>query len=316
MSDVVSGRGLALPSLVLPPGAFRLLLALAVVVSHVSRLDIGRLAVLLFFLLSGYWTTKIFTAKFGPCQIRRYYASRYLRVFPLFLIATLGAAWLLHKPLHFENFSLLGVGSSDNDPTGVSWSLDVELQFYLLLPLILTALALPRLAIAFGVAALAVLGWWLDNRYGVTTLAKYLPAFLIGVLIQRHAWTPSERIANLSLLGFGAMTAITAFTPFITKIGTDPFDQDIWAVAWMAPLVPYVARSLTVRGGRMDRDFGNWSFPLYLVHFPIIAYATAHYGQAMPVKIAAAGVACLLALAIYYAVDRPIDAWRVRLTER
>ncbi|HEX5264198.1 MAG TPA: hypothetical protein VFW13_11760, partial [Phenylobacterium sp.] len=49
---------------VVAPGAFRLILAAAVAVSHVSRLDIGRLAVLLFFFLSGYWTARIWAEKF------------------------------------------------------------------------------------------------------------------------------------------------------------------------------------------------------------------------------------------------------------
>jgi len=47
-----------------PPGLFRFLLALAVVVSHLSKLDIGRMAVLLFFFLSGYWVSKIWITKF------------------------------------------------------------------------------------------------------------------------------------------------------------------------------------------------------------------------------------------------------------
>ncbi len=60
----------ALPtSVVLPPGQFRLLLAFAVVLSHISNFDVGRLAVMLFFALSGYWTARIWEEKFEARRI-------------------------------------------------------------------------------------------------------------------------------------------------------------------------------------------------------------------------------------------------------
>ena len=78
---IVGVRGL-----VLPPGLFRLLLAAAVLLSHLSRFDVGRLAVLLFFYLSGYWVTRVWQAKFGPRATLRFYAARYLRIAPLYLL--------------------------------------------------------------------------------------------------------------------------------------------------------------------------------------------------------------------------------------
>jgi peptidoglycan/LPS O-acetylase OafA/YrhL len=303
--------------LVLPPGAFRLLLAAAVVVSHVSRLDIGRLAVLLFFYLSGYWVTSVWTTKFGGEARARFYLSRYLRILPLFLLASLGASLLRHWPLKPINFALLGLASTNADPTGVSWSLDIELQFYLLLPILAGLLATHRKwLIVAGTGLATLLGCWIEARFHVLTVAKYLPAFLLGVSTFTEAWKPSQRTALWSLAGFLAVTAITALTPFIDKTRAKPFDQDIWSFLWLLPLVPYVARSLSVRAGALDRDLGNLSFPLYLVHYPIIASAAASFGQSGPVKAAAVGLSLLIAVAVYLGADRPIDAWRIRLTER
>src|SRR4051812_48778350 len=78
--------GVGRESLVMPPGAFRLLLAALVVASHITHFDIGRIAVLLFFYLSGYWVTKVWVEKFGQRNTLRFYAARYLRIAPLYLL--------------------------------------------------------------------------------------------------------------------------------------------------------------------------------------------------------------------------------------
>ena len=45
------------------PGLLRLTLALFVVVSHLTRYEIGRPAVFVFFMLSGYWVMKMYAEK-------------------------------------------------------------------------------------------------------------------------------------------------------------------------------------------------------------------------------------------------------------
>src|SRR4051794_30382532 len=85
-------------SLVMPPGAFRLLLAGLVVASHITHFDIGRIAVLLFFYLSGYWVTKVWVEKFGQRHMLRFYAARYLRIAPLYLLVMVVAALALGSP--------------------------------------------------------------------------------------------------------------------------------------------------------------------------------------------------------------------------
>jgi peptidoglycan/LPS O-acetylase OafA/YrhL len=146
---------------VLPPGAFRLVLALAVVASHVTPLDIGRLAVLAFFFLSGFWSSRIWAQKFGSGATLRFYAARWLRIAPLYLLVLLTWAAIRGTPLHPENFTLFGVATTDRDPLRVSWSLDIELQFYLLLPLLfgLVAEASAGLTI-LGALAMGAAGCW------------------------------------------------------------------------------------------------------------------------------------------------------------
>lgn len=301
---------------VLSPGAFRLVLAAAVVLSHLSTLDIGRLAVLLFFYLSGYWTNRIWAEKFESRAITRFYGARYLRIAPLYLIVAVGAAVARHIPLQPENLMLFGVASTLHDPTHVAWSLDIELQFYLLLPFIAAFLAVSRAAVAIvGAVLMCAAGFWLRHVTGVASVIMYMPAFVLGALTFSKAWRPSARSAALGAAGFAALTLATAFTPFISKNAVDPFDRDVYATLWMLPLLPYVARSLTQRSSPLDRHLGNLSYPLYLVHFPLISLLSIHLGPSVGARLAIAALAAVTSVAIYVVVDRPLDRWRVRLTE-
>jgi peptidoglycan/LPS O-acetylase OafA/YrhL len=307
---------LELGKTILPPGAVRLLLAFTVVASHDSRFDIGRLAVLVFFYLSGYWVGKVWVEKFGSKGLFRFYVARYLRIAPLYLIVMFSSAWLLATRFSIENITVFGVASSDTDPLGVSWSLDVELQFYVLLPLILPLFQ--RYPVWAGVIgfAVSVFAWLVFGSTSLVTAFQYLVPFILGMLTYTCAWRPSERFAIASLVSFGLVTLGVYFTSFIDKNIPDPFDRDIFATAWMLPLLPYVARSLSVKGGAADRHFGNLSFPLYLVHYPAITWMTSLLGHGVPGRLSGIVLATVAATILYFALDRRIDSWRVALTER
>ena len=76
----------------LAPGWFRLLLAFVVVLYHTRRIVfIGYWAVFVFFVLSGYWLHEMYRDKFSRAvrPITTFYASRILRVYPVFAVATL-----------------------------------------------------------------------------------------------------------------------------------------------------------------------------------------------------------------------------------
>jgi peptidoglycan/LPS O-acetylase OafA/YrhL len=299
------------PNIVVPPGAFRLLLAAAVVLSHVSHLDIGIIAVVLFFYLSGYWVSKVWDEKFEGRNAPMFYLARYLRIAPLYLLVLITAALALGMPLAPRYLALLGVASATRgNPLVVAWSLDIELQFYLLLPLMVAAArrASPALVMV-GAVAISAVTWVVDP--GVVTVFRFLPIFAAGLLTYRTDWRPSERTAGLSVIAFAGACALAALTPFIDKTSPDPFNHEIFAMLWAAPLLPYVARSLHVRGAKMDRHLGNISYPLYLVHAPVISVLLSHGGN-RPEGVA---LACIVAVALYMIVDRPVDALRVRLTE-
>lgn len=305
---------------VVPPGQFRMILALAVVASHVTPWEVGRLAVLLFFVLSGYWVTHIWDAKFGPGKVWAFYGARFFRIYPLYLLAVIGSAWHLSRPLQWEDVTLLGVANVRDDVLAVSWSLDIELQFYLALPLIIWGLrkASPVVALGLTMAAAAV-AWLIHSHAGPVTLLQYLPAFVLGMLIRDARWTPGPRIALLGLAVFVAAGVALVVSPMthglLDKTAADPIDRDIFSFLWMAPLLPYVARSVAIPSGPLDRRLGDLSYPLYLVHLPVIDLVTAHVGFGRLGKAAGVLAALLLALLLHLVLDRPAEALRRRVFE-
>jgi peptidoglycan/LPS O-acetylase OafA/YrhL len=296
---------------ILPPGAFRMVLAMAVVISHVTRADIGRIAVLLFFFLSGFWVSKIYKGEFGRTDWRRFYASRWLRIAPLYFIVLTAYAFLRGDVIHPSSLTIFGLYTAKRDPLGVAWSLDIELQFYLLLPLFfVVAHRLSMTARVLLTAALTAAGWWVHSRFGLGTVFMYLPTFALGALTEQTGWAPGPKAAAASLVGFGAVTVAFALIPytstFLDKTVPDPFDRDLFSMVWMLPILPYVAQSLAHKSSRLDRDVGNWSYPLYLVHWPLIALFVG-WGLS---KWLAVPFALAIALALFYGPDQIFERHR------
>jgi peptidoglycan/LPS O-acetylase OafA/YrhL len=133
-------------------GLFRLFLAAVVVVHHSFPLRLGAWAVYAFFILSGFWISQMWQHRYAhtPNQLLTFMVSRWWRLAPIFLVCTAlsvvssfflqggdslhggnGPAWWLRQLLVAGSN---GVGT-DLPP---SWSLDVEMQFYLVAPQLIT----------------------------------------------------------------------------------------------------------------------------------------------------------------------------------
>jgi peptidoglycan/LPS O-acetylase OafA/YrhL len=189
------------------PGFFRLALAMVVFVHHVSRLALGGAAVYLFFVLSGFWIAKMWRTEYVSTRSPyfTFVVSRVWRLWPVFFL-TAGLGMLLWRlsgqavspPLAFSTVAIFGY-SMQVVPNVPGWSLDIELQFYVLAPLLLWlgARSKPFLIAALGLTAFA----WLSPVPG---LPRYLPLFLLGVLYERDQRPISTGLA----LGGAALTLL------------------------------------------------------------------------------------------------------------
>ncbi|AKQ42352.1 hypothetical protein CP97_10420 [Aurantiacibacter atlanticus] len=308
-------RNFLADALVIPPGAFRLLLAFLVFVSHVSRVNTGRLGVILFFVLSGYWITRIWREQYKETSVGWFYLGRYLRLMPVYL-AIVFCAWLIFGGSIWPNLRLFGIATTGGDVLGVSWSLDIELQFYVLLPLLLMTVAtINRRIVALSVVG-GAFGWYLFFAFGFSSVLQYLPAFAIGAIIYETKWYPDTRAGIVSLGVFFLITFAILISPlgwiFDKRVAND-WQSDLFAFVWLIPLIPYVAASLKRKSNSLDRHLGNFTYPFYLVHFSVIQFVSTAVALTMGTKVAAMVLAIAVAALFYFLVDRPSEKLRYSL---
>ncbi|MEI4473745.1 acyltransferase family protein [Frigidibacter sp. MR17.24] len=312
------------------PGAFRVLLALAVVVSHLSALDVGLPAVMVFFMLSGYWVAAIHEDlrrefRAGPQALTIFWASRGLRIFLPFaaawLLVALLFAWSGHAlPRDHRGLFLLGLATHGQDLLSISWSLDIELQFYLLAPPLCWALR--RHPAWLGVLSPALFWAGLQlQAMGIVTVAAFAIPFLCGGALWRwragllRLCPPAVGAASVALFlaaGLGTW-AMPSLQPLLYKGRPDPIPVELFGMLWTLLLAPFLLRNLQRRSGRLDRHLGNYSYSLYLVHFALFVVLRDTPLAAMPgFKPLAAAAGLLAGLAFYLLVDRPCERLRAR----
>jgi len=189
------------------PGMFRLFLALAVFFHHISSLAIGTAAVYVFFGLSGYWIFKMYSGRYSATKQRyfTYLASRAWRLLPVFLLINLGMLsfmlfrgtlphyWPATSRAHFilSNFLILGYSSLHFQPIVPAWSLDVEVEFYLVAPILILLLARLKfpviwILIAGSISLVSAL------LHSPVPLLNFIVFFIVGMVAASANWKPQE----------------------------------------------------------------------------------------------------------------------------
>lgn len=319
------------------PGALRLALAIIVFASHISKFNIGAIAVELFFVLSGYWIYGMWNSKYSTSisPYLTFFVSRVWRLLPTFLVCSFLVLLALQimrfdisglfaqndlAHLLFSQALILGYATLPNPPIPPAWSLDIEFQFYLIAPLL--AMIVHRLtnrgrAIAIILIAVgcAIIGMFLGAR----TMPPYLFFFLAGMLSAASNWEPSRPFALTTLAGaFVATAAFAALGVLIKHSSTSPLDVFVQpAMAICATLaIPYAIFTTKQKGGRDDKMFGDLSFTLYLVHWAAVIWLAQHAAEWSGLKriamTIAAAFATLAASWLLWRFLKPIDRLRGR----
>ena len=206
------------------PGAFRLFLALVVVVNHFSRISLGGAAVNLFFVLSGYWVTRLWTTKYSLTDYpyRIFVVSRLWRLLPVFLLANLAAHVVAGRLPSFElqqlvpNFLLLGFANLGSDGfLRPAWSIDIELQFYLIFPAVyICARSAKSFAVLTIVSAIGLGLLLFSHQENFSIVLGYLSFFVIGVWAYFREVHVSKKVAGYSALASSLLVSVfLAFEP-------------------------------------------------------------------------------------------------------
>jgi peptidoglycan/LPS O-acetylase OafA/YrhL len=306
-----------------------------------SMFDEGHTGVSLFMTLSGYLFAKLLDGK--RVRYRAFFWNRALRLLPLLLLvlASVGVQKVsageettgqyLRRLAH-------GLVVLPNLPNG-TWSIVVEIQFYLLLPLILWLLrkssSLPLIVL---MTAIALRTGWYFHKGAVQALAYWtivgrIDQFVLGILAHHFSGRIAGRHVCMLLVAGGMWTFYWWFDQAggFYKLPTYQSSSPVWIVM---PTIEGVFYGLAIAW--YDRSFshslsvvsrflgsiGNYSYSIYLLHFFFVG-AASNFVQSRIADISTFyrafpfAVICFLAMVplgylSFRFIEAPFLRWRTR----
>ena len=320
----------------------------------------GQFGLQLFFVLSGFILGIPFARRLtgGPhVNLRRYFLRRLTRIEPPYLLSL--TAFLIINPLfgygtfqdlvpHYLSglFYAHGLVYQQLNPVNeVAWSLEVEVQFYILMPLLGTvfligrtfvrrALLVGAIVAATGLAHALTIGRPLNNEAGepmalaFLSLPGHLNLFLLGVLIAElfvYDWDGKKPSA------IGDVAAVTGLVALSLTEPAFGLERTL-----MVPISCLLVVVGALRGRFLPRVLelpalfviGGMCYSVYLLHFGIIRLIgdsiTGGVALSPPVVDfwvstgVLTGLCFLAALVFYVLVERPcmLPDWPERLRGR
>lgn len=291
----------------------RAIAVIGVIIFHLNStwLPGGYLGVDVFFVISGYLISKIIINSETNFSWVGFYGSRIRRIVPAYalmlLVVSLASAVLLiptdfaafdeslHSAFLFTSNSYFASAgdyfssAAHEWPLLHTWSLAVEVQFYLLLPIALRLIPQKLLPVAIGcllVFGLTLAQWvWisLDNSdlYYYSTFIR-APEFLFGTWlasISQNGQHPSLIISRL--LSFLGAILIIGSMAFLDRSKFSPLTAAIPCLGAAFVIatnnVPTISGWLSIKA---LVTIGTLSYSLYLWHWPFIALSRYILGDA------------------------------------
>ncbi len=311
------------------------LAAASVIGFHCFVLGGGFVGVDVFFALSGFLITSILVQEIhnsGRIGVIRFLGNRLVRLYPALLIMLSGlmlfgpflfddldvAQEILLSGFYLSDFTL----SFDRVPvhTQHTWSLSVEMHFYLLWPIVVLRLA--KLTRAHAIMTLLVLFVIATLRritayelYG-STRAYYgfdtrVSGLILGSVLAFVDWRPSTNAANMMANAALVVLASAAFDlGFYSTV----------AVSWGGLLVDLASAALVlallVSGSNASNFFahpvcvriGAWSYGMYLWHYPLARLFREEFDPWIAFFLTFA-ISLGFAAASYELVEMPLRKW-------
>ena len=305
----------------------------------------GYLGVDIFFVISGYLVTKIILREYvdqGLFSLLNFYERRIRRILPALLTVILlliPFAWIMLLPTQLEEFSgsiisslflysnffflgitrSYGAESSLVKPLLHTWSLSIEEQFYLLLPIILIVVGrigkfgppVVILILMMGSLGYAqLLGFKTPATNFYFSVSRYWE-LLAGSLIAILHISGKFEVHRTWAIGISAIGAslITASIVVFDANTVHPSLITLGPVFGTA-LIILVSSQQDVFGKLLGalplRALGKVSYSLYLWHFPLFAFVRLRFGDpSLAIKGILIAAAVALAVITYFFIEKP-----------
>jgi peptidoglycan/LPS O-acetylase OafA/YrhL len=307
-----------------------------------SFFDLASVGVAVFFLISGF----VIPLSFEGASARAFLLKRFLRIFPTYWVALAtgvasvfvsAAFWSKQVSYtwvdYFANVFLVADFFGRFDIPSVMWTLQIELKFYLLVPLFHSALragSLTRL-ILWGMGV--VVAYWLPlsnckaeldacwSHYAFSALvvareAMFITYMLIGSVLYAHyrsLITLRQTAFGVAFL-FACFVIATLISPF-PSMGAGYRLAFFWGAAIFISC--YIFRD-RIHLTAPFRFLADVSYPLYVIH-PLVGYVAMRLLMAgglpyPPAFVAALTLVFIIATAIHVYVEAPSIALGKRLS--
>jgi peptidoglycan/LPS O-acetylase OafA/YrhL len=293
----------------------------------------GGYGVPLFFIISGF----ILSLPFARWRLRnekkvslkRYFIRRVFRLEPPYLIALVilfvAHVWILHNYSFQKLFPHLlasavymhgAIYHSFSPVLPVAWSLEVEVQFYVLAPLLCSIFLLRnrniRWAIMMVIIISSALFWY--GVWGVPHVLKYLHYFFIGILLSDWFVTGKRLFKNETA---GITAAIIALLIYFFL----PSINNLWAYM-IKILSMWILVHVVLTNASIKKLFskpvlvwiGGMCYSIYLLHFAIVSAAgqillrwnvSAYPALLIPLSLLFAALVLMISSVFYLLVERP-----------
>jgi peptidoglycan/LPS O-acetylase OafA/YrhL len=223
---------------------------------------------------------------------------------------------------------LLGYHSSSFRPLLPAWSLDIEMQFYLLAPFVLIGMKRKPVAVyAVLIGACAAIAMLYDPA-PQAALAGYLPYFMMGMLAAKYpAVIHDKRYAIGSLVALSLLLGAFLLAPDLRPVllgGAHPGSlyqyNEALNVAVALVSVPFVLSTVKNASGPFDKLMADLSYSVYLFHWIpdliVLIYFPQLATKSHAIRtVSLCGILVLtysVALLITLLVDRPANRARAR----
>jgi peptidoglycan/LPS O-acetylase OafA/YrhL len=323
-------------------GILRLILAISVVFDHTGpifgySIIGGRMAVQSFFIISGFYISLILNEKYvmKNNSYFLYLSNRFLRIYPLYYLALILTVLFLISTsqlhIYFQpSFTyVLNIikqitifitndywfyinKTYDNLIVFPSWSLGIELPFYIIAPFIVKKVRTLLLFIFIGIF-LRILLAHIFQVYPGQHINHFFPTeaifFFIGAFSYRVYLFINKRSTKHFLLISVCFILLTCFYQFLSKIPL----RSIVELIYYSILVICIPYLFTFgKKHNFDRKIGDLSYPIYIFHMLCILI-TGYFGLQTTTNKARIEVLLIIILVSYllnrYIAD-PIESIR------